>query len=781
MSQTEILSLAERLIPVYHSNEFEALLSKLTEGDSPSIKLLVRMELNRLMAPCNRNIDLRGRVRGKCLEYHLNGLTHWLDDIAFNDYHKYVKRYGGYTEGVREALYNTRNNFRVMQQTGSIDKEELTDESSPFEVEAIFLGYDLKRKENRLKIATQVRLKLPYKDSVIATTVDLSPSGARFKVPSSSRYKAGDTIRVQFTELYENGTITGLEDDLEYQIIGIEESCESDSVRFLRTLRISETEVINDIINDNLKTDFKRTRYENQDKIVRARTRAYEHIYLKHAFQLPVFFSENELKVILLTEANQSLWQYWHDERNLETLSGMLNKQRMSVFTKPGVKETSNVFYTFQHHYNNRTLFYSMMQGECVPLEKKLFWHVGAKKDTWRVFRVSIFELTEQQKASISLEYDALNEYLSTLTHYGFVQEISNDDTASDYLLTEKPQIPSSKINRFRQTRKNSTAPLTIYFDSKTQRKEPRYQLQTPIEIKTESGKISSGTTIDISKRGISVLLNQPIDAMTQDKVLANYLEIREFDKRIPLHSVPYQIVRISPNSKRIQLLMEDNSATLKFVTFFNRLIESNIDHLPENGEILPSYHLLESLHNILLDHITSPPVFVIKQGATLKTQAIGMPYPLPPHVIMFSRLGHNQRLSLEPIYKGHTRTLLSMPMKHIEGAPAQCTDVYISIKKFKNRIQSIDKKLLSDFADVKERINFIKDSLLMGDFFVIRVVGLPILQPSTTLLKKELEELMEISQYHAASINKEMLKLAGYGELVDITDEILTRLELSM
>ncbi|MDF4598155.1 hypothetical protein P3509_01435, partial [Vibrio parahaemolyticus] len=61
MQQSEILSLAERLIPVYGSEDFDFVLGQLTEEEPPSAKILVKMELNRLMAPCKKSIDLRGR------------------------------------------------------------------------------------------------------------------------------------------------------------------------------------------------------------------------------------------------------------------------------------------------------------------------------------------------------------------------------------------------------------------------------------------------------------------------------------------------------------------------------------------------------------------------------------------------------------------------------------------------------------------------------------------------------------------------------------------------
>jgi hypothetical protein len=232
MQQSEILSLAERLIPAYKSADFEQLLNKFTGGQPPSVKLLVKMELNRVMTPCTKSIDLRGRVQGECREYELDGRKHWLDDVAFNTYHKSVKKFGGYTEGVWENLINTRNNFRVMKQQGTLNKAKVATVEGSFEVEPIKLGYDLKRLENRLKINTQVKIHLPSNEQVVhGLSVDLSASGAKFKVPSAFNYKLGDTIWVQFTELIKSSKFEELNKPIEYRILGVDESYDNDSVK----------------------------------------------------------------------------------------------------------------------------------------------------------------------------------------------------------------------------------------------------------------------------------------------------------------------------------------------------------------------------------------------------------------------------------------------------------------------------------------------------------------------------------------------------------------------
>ncbi|MDC0609333.1 PilZ domain-containing protein [Vibrio sp.] len=780
MQQPEILSLAEKLIPAYHSEDFEHLLSQLTEGLSPSVKLLVKMELNRVMEPCAKDVDLRGRVQGECREYKLAGRTHWLDDVAFNDYHKFVKKYGGYTEGVWEALYNTRNNFRIMREKGQAPKTTATNTSIPFEVESVQLGYDLKRKENRLKLSSQIEISNSRAEKINAVTMDLSPSGARFKVPATFKYKLGETISIRFIQLMTESEVEGIDEPIEYRILGIDESYENDSVKFLRTLKVTDSDVIEKVIDESLISETQKSRHNNQDKIVRARTRAFEHIFLKHACQLPILFNKDEIKAVLLTESNRHIWKYWHDERNQQSLGGLFNSQRMEFLTKPGTKGTSATVYAFQHMHKEKKLFFSMIRTEGTPQERKLFWHLGAKRDSWRVFRLSVFELTDEDKASLSEKSEELEHHLFPLTHMGILQEINTPEAASDYLFVDKPRIPPSELNAYRQSRQQTGKPFSIFYDTRSQRKEPRYNLNSPIEIKFGKTAILKGNTKDISKRGLSVVLNAPSELKAEDKVHVHFLELKGYSKTVSLEHVPYTVLRTDDGGTQLQLVMDDSSATVKIIAFLNKLIESNLDRLSEIKELLPNEGLLESFHDILLSNVVCAPIFVERKGATLSTKAIGVTYPLEPYLMLLAKLGSDQKLSLEPIFRGHTNTLLATPMKRIDNAKPVYNEIYISVRKFGARIQSVDTRIRSDFESTQERISFLRDASLFGDIFVLRIVGLPIFNPMTSLLKKDLHELTQLSSYHGKSLEKEISNLAGYAQITDITEEVLIRLELN-
>ncbi len=731
------------------------------------------------MTPCYRSIDLRGRVKGDCREYELDGITHWLDDVAFNIYHKYVRKFDGYTEGVFEALNNTRNSFKVMNQKGKPQGSDLKNSSLSFNAEPIVMGFDLKRKENRLKLSTQIVIHLSKDQVVHGTTVDISPSGGKFKVPSAFDYKLGEIINIQFVELARNHKIPGIEQLVSYRIVGIDESFENDAVSFLRVIKVDDVPLIDNIMAHCLHNDAQRARHDNQDKVIRARSRGYEHNYLKHTCCLPIFFSGNELKLVLMTENNQSIWQYWNDERNQLTLSNLFSPERMEQFTKPGVRGSNSVLYSFKHLHADKELFFSMMIPEANRDLRQLFWHVGARKESWKVFRVSVFELSGEER---ELFHDLPQESMALtegLTHFAMLQEISDVRSAKDYLLTEKPRLKSSELNRFRHKRNCSHVPISLYFDAQNRRKEPRYQFRSPLFL-TAEGQQASGVTLDISKHGLYIALSSPIELKAGDLCSVNFSELQLYDKSLPLDKVPYKVIRISPGGKRVQLVIDDNVKTLKTMAFFGKLIEHNQSKLIAKQETLPSHEMLENLHNILLDKMVSTPLFVEKKGNSLKPKVIGVKYPLPSYLGLFAKLGHNNRFSLDTVYKGRTTTLLAAPMKRIDGAGTQAQELYISAIKFGTRLQTLEIKLCSDFESLKERIDFIKKCQNMGEFHAIRICSSPIFDPITALLRKDLEELSNISMHQARNLEKEICTIVGYSEYVDVTEEVLIRLELT-
>jgi hypothetical protein len=786
MQQSDILSLVEQLIPVYGAEDFELVLAQLTEDAPPSAKVLVKMELNRIMAPCSKSIDLRGRVQGECREYQLDGFTHWLDDVAINSYHRKIKQFGGYTEGVWEALVNTHNNFRVMQQKEKQNqKGQHTDPDSPFLVEGIKLGYTLKRQEKRLKMTTQVEVTLQTGQSIHAASVDLSSSGAKLKVPTAFNYSLGGTLKAQFVQLAKHTQLAELAKPIEYRIIGVDDCYENSSIRWLRVLRLTKTDIIERAIETLLDSNAKKTYHDNQDLILQARNHGFEYTSIKHSTNLPLFFNGTELKFALLNEYNQSIWEYWHDERNQPMLGGLFTEKRMTELAQPGVKNTSNVLYSFIHEHKERLLHYSMLMPEASREERQLFWHAGARRESWKAFRLSVYELSPEeishfiQAFSSQEDITAGNPNQNMLTHVCILQEISGTDSRCDYLLTEKPALDSSALNRFRQSRKVTCSPRGVYYDAKSRRSEPRFMFTSPVDIRVGNTTIS-GKTVNFSSKGLFIKLETPLAYKADAPAKISFKELQLYDKEAPLTDVPYTIIRISPNGLNVQLAIEDDNNTRHTVSFIKRLISYNKEKLQATQEQLPPVELLTTMYNSILNRLVSTPYYVSKVSRLLRPVAIGVNYPLTSYLKVLDKLGQKRSFSVEPLFKGRTNTLLATPMRAIANPKPIYHEIYIAVVKKGDDIETVHTRLLSDFKSLKERILFIKKARHLGDFYALRISAVPVTTTITHILGEQLENLAAAAIHRARALEKEFSSIMGYGELTDITDEVLIRLELT-
>ncbi|RXJ73570.1 hypothetical protein CS022_08680 [Veronia nyctiphanis] len=146
----------QQLLPLIDDDTaFEQKLDELSKPYPASAKLLIKMEVKRLSEPCNKAVDLRGKVRGECRKYTLSGKTFWLDDHAINHYRKRSDVYNRqFTEGLREEILQIAKKNRTEK-----PKEETFCDSRPW-LQAEYFEYarGILRKESRYKIASSVTL-----------------------------------------------------------------------------------------------------------------------------------------------------------------------------------------------------------------------------------------------------------------------------------------------------------------------------------------------------------------------------------------------------------------------------------------------------------------------------------------------------------------------------------------------------------------------------------------------------------------------------------------------
>ena len=248
-----------------------------------------------------------------------------------------------------------------------------------------------------------------------------------------------------------------------------------------------------------------------------------------------------------------------------------------------------------------------------MPSSAGCFWHVGAQRDSWRVMRLSLQPIDQEDIESLKSIAPDMVDKLSSLTHVGVLQDLTNTEAQQDYRLSVKPQLASKTLQAFRHPRNPVATAKAVYFDPRPQRKEDRYLFDTSIVLNTDKSAPVAGQSIDFSTRGLNIKLSAPVALSRGDQVLVSFPGLQKSNKNAPLNQVPYSVVRISPDYCNIQLTTGSGSLAAQSEHFLRKLILHNENKLVMAEEKLPQGELLLAMHQMLLTRLKTVPYFAEK------------------------------------------------------------------------------------------------------------------------------------------------------------------------
>lgn len=783
MKQDDYQGLIEQLLPLSQTPKFEVLLDKLTANEPSSAKLLIKMEIRRLMTPCNRAIDLRGKVDGECHKYSLHGQKHWLDDVAINRYYDRLPMYNGQlTQGLWEDLHNTPNNFRVKhekeKQRQQQGKGPVSDASqSALLPEKLTFGHYLSRSESRIHFATQVLITLNTGHEVHGVTSDLSNSGCRVRVPAAFDYPPSSEVVVRFTTLAQTYPDPDLEQGLSYRIIGVDDNKDSTSNVWLRLRLDTSSDAIKQALEAEMTAPDFRGKQDGEDKLLTLKLQSYEQSFLHHTSVLPLYFAQDKMEYVLQTRQNQGLWAYWHDNRNQPVINHLFNTERLSLLQLDGASTSQLLLYCFSVEKNKQRFFYSASPSEMSEEERQLFWHLGAKRASWRVFKVTMSAINATDIERLQdVSPDWLNT-LKTLTHVALVQDVTHADGRRSYLEHPKPQCSSQVLRRFLHQRNPVCRAQLISSDRQPQRREPRYAYRSEVSmVHAEQGPVQ-GQLIDFSSGGLNVTLTQPFQGARDDIVSVSLDAFVNIDPRAPLVDMPYQVIRVSPKRDNIQLKLTTESPNTRRRQYLRRLIEYNQDKLTVLDERLPDPPLVWAMHQLLLTRLTVQPYFVQRDNGALSVSAVGINLP-PSRLHRFlERAGGGRQLSFYPVFgdkiltRTHEVTRPSQPLNEL------VREYFVWIDIQADKVRAVHTFADSEFESDDARRKFVQLAQKGGTFAVIRNRMTPLTHAEQDIEPSQLSALLKRDTHKARQLEDEFISLCAYGELVDVTDDVLMRL----
>lgn len=772
-------ALYDQLLPLYQSDELDSRLAMLMPTSTKAQQLIVKIEIRRRMSRCTKSIDLRGKVAGECRPYFLLGKTHWFDDVAINTYHRRIDIYQQQmTQGLWEELHQTPNSYRVIQQEQLNAPAAIID--SKIETVPMRFGYALSRREHRIQISSRVLAFLPDGIEVHGSTIDISNSGMRIKLPSSFSYEIGKILTIYLPQLGDECQIPALFSGLEYRIIGHELNLINDNYKRLRMQLVTQTTMIEEAISFKIAQNAKKPRVENEDKILSLRIQSYEQLFLDQSPSLPLFFNQHELKYCLLTAKNKPLWDYWHDERHLPVISHLCSAQRLAKLTETDAITNETWVYCFTHTHFDKTHFFSATPDELTPDFRRLFWHLGSIRPSWRVLRLCMEKITLDNIEQLQNISPCYMPKLNGLTHVLTIQDLTLSHSNSDFRLPIKPRNPVKQINQFLHPRAFSSSAEPIPAVLQPQRKEPRYIHKISTHVNYPSQGELDGETIDFSPHGLHLRLTQPFTGNKLVDVCVTFPHLQRVDSKAPLTDVPYKVMRINENRTEITLSLIKNRHSEESSHYLKRLIEHNRNKLQLDSEYLPDPPLVQAMHQLCLSRLLGIPYFLSKQGESLQLSAIGINTSKCALALLLQQAATEGKMSLQHIFDKQISKYASAVTRQHNQLSQIAHEIYLAVELKDNAITHIEHRNLTSFSTPEERIFFISQARKKGEFFAIRNWMQPIENGRQYLNTERIENIMKESVLKARQINQEFTQLCVYGELCDITEEVLLRLEIA-
>ena len=171
------------------------------KNTSKNQQFLQQFERQRLNKPCNRIIELRGKVVGECQAYTFGGKTHYLDDRAYLLAKQLLDHFNNrYTFGVYESLLKALKSLPTSPAPTNDKDNKAVLSRDKNHVQLLPFDHQLRRKEPRIIFASPVEIRIA--DVLYhGTTMDITTSSISVSLKRTYTLDQNDEISVSFIEL----------------------------------------------------------------------------------------------------------------------------------------------------------------------------------------------------------------------------------------------------------------------------------------------------------------------------------------------------------------------------------------------------------------------------------------------------------------------------------------------------------------------------------------------------------------------------------------------------
>ncbi|TMP51333.1 PilZ domain-containing protein [Pseudoalteromonas sp. S1612] len=777
--------------------------SKTAELTKPE-QFLIKMEMSRLSQPIDRFIDLRGLVTGQVKPYEYKGKQHFMDDTAIEVFEAAIKQHKDYTLAVYEAVMNTENNYRVLQQQSITPKKVEAKPQHELTTNVIkFAAYE-NRSEERMNYSIKITIEYDGQAKIDASTSDISLSGCKIKLASRYNLKKGQLINMHLVGLEQDFQL-GLKSGVKYEVVAIENTSEEfNHIRLKRTFEENNSafdRFLESFIHGN-KRRYKVNLDNTLDAVI---SKGYEQYYIPRVNSLYVFISQQNgvyyPSLSLTTENSLFIQRYFTDERKKSCLYNVLNHKRIRTLALKPVAVKEEYLYTFTHVSAGKIYYYSATRSELEQQTqlKALFFGFGSRRDSWRCFKLQLMPShTEDAYIPLSLpnslgkDIEKLNKppsprvegAIKDVKYLMLLTQVGNEHEQQHYQQYEFDKALANKLKYFGHSKHASPPELnTVPLEYVNLRSNKRYLYKTNVVINTRDA-VLHGHTRDFSIFGLQLECNQEVDFKKGDIVSLSFPDLQKITKNYSLNLIQYEVMAVSKSQTTINLKAHaDKGSSHTGVDFFTLLINSNKQKLKVAEESPKVPGLSTALRNMVTKTLCQFPIYLHKSMAHFEIGAMGFGlYPSPLHVILQNFALLNAKTDLSNIItKAHIIEVITPNIKDRtrQDPPLEFSLVINFDPKKENIADAISSQCVlgTDCSEFKQQVSKGLKSELV---FIMRLYISRTGRLDTDYLANELKYVSQYAIHKAKDLEDALWSVSGVGDIIDVSDEALEHLALN-
>ncbi|GAA60749.1 hypothetical protein P20652_2615 [Pseudoalteromonas sp. BSi20652] len=463
------------------------------------------------------------------------------------------------------------------------------------------------------------------------------------------------------------------------------------------------------------------------------------------------------------------------------------------------VKE--DYLYTFTHISSGKIYYYSATRSELnnAPKLRDLFLGFGSQKESWQCFKIQIMPshpddsfipLSLPNSAGANIE--KLNKppsprvkgLIKDVKYIVVLTNIGNKTEQEDYKKITFDKALVNQLKHFGHAKYKTPPYLDIVpLEYVNLRSHNRYLYKTSVSV-TTNGEVFNGYTRDFSVMGLQLECEQPATFKKGDIVLLAFPDLQKITKKHELTELKYEVMALGKSLTTINL-KANQVADLPHagVSFFTQLIEGNKDKLKVSEETPKIEGLSTALRNMVTKSVCQFPLYLHKEAAHFKAGAIGFGlYASPMHVILQNFGLLNNKTDFSSILT--EEQIINVITPNIKDRSRQDPPLAFTLAiNFNPRQAKIEDAIISQCAVGEDYSVFYKqisEGIKSQLIFVMRLYISRTGRPDTDYLSNELKYVSQYALHKAKDLEEALWAVAGVGDVVDITEEALSHLELN-